>query len=290
MLEHINTLKSLYDQLREMGAETDDQELAMALFASLPDGFKPLITALDAVGESNLSFQKVKAMLLSDFDRSSDNLVVQKSENALFARRNTQGRRGFQGCGRASMSRGAGNGGILHGDKLFTRTCHLCEEKGYYARDCPKKNSRNFSHSKSNTANCSGSHDDNDNHNEALITRSRSRGTQRNSWIIDSGATQHMNYQRECLSDYVEFKNPAAVKMGDDHVILAHGKGICHLKAEFDGCVQSTALQNVWYLPELGRNPLSVKAMTDLGALIQFEGLQCKIVRKSRVLGIGVVK
>eukprot|EP00794_Sanderia_malayensis_P004356 gene4356-4937_t len=91
MLEHINTLKSLYDQLRGMGAEIDDQELAMTLLASLPDDFKPLITALDAVGESNLSFQKVKAMLLYDFDQNSDNLDLQKSGNALFAKRNVHG-------------------------------------------------------------------------------------------------------------------------------------------------------------------------------------------------------
>ena len=291
MLQHINTLKSLYDQLREIGAEIDDQELAMTLLASLPDEFKPLITALDAVGESNLSFQKVKAMLLNDFDRNSDNFAVQKSENALFAKRNVHGRRGFQGRGRrGSVSRGAGNAGNLHADKVFTGTCHFCKERGHYARDCPKKNSRNFNHSNLNAANYSGSHDNDDNHDEALITTSHSIDKQRNSWIIDSGATQHMTYQRECLSDYVEFKNPATVSMGDDHVILAHGKGVYRLKAYIDGCEQSIALQNVWYLPELGKNLLSVKAMIDLGALIQFEGQQCKILRNSKVLGIGEVQ
>ncbi|XP_046860186.1 uncharacterized protein LOC124453408 [Xenia sp. Carnegie-2017] len=45
MLEHIN-IKSLHDQLKEMGASIDDKELAMTLLASLPDKCKPLITAL----------------------------------------------------------------------------------------------------------------------------------------------------------------------------------------------------------------------------------------------------
>ena len=43
MLEHINHVKSLHDQLKEMGANIDDGELAMTLLASLPDEFKPLI-------------------------------------------------------------------------------------------------------------------------------------------------------------------------------------------------------------------------------------------------------
>ena len=78
--------------------------------------------------------------------------------------------------------------------------------------------------------------------------------------------------------------------MGDDHVILAHRKGLYDLKADIDGCVQSIACQNVWYLLEIGKNLLSVKAMTDLGALIQCEGQKCKIVRNSKVLGIGEVQ
>ena len=59
MLEHISYLRSLHDQLKEMGVKIDDKELAMTLLASLPEEFKALITALDAVGEDNLSFEKV---------------------------------------------------------------------------------------------------------------------------------------------------------------------------------------------------------------------------------------
>ena len=293
MLEHINTLKSLHDQLREIGAEIDDQELAMILLSSLLDDFKPLITALDAVGENDLSFIKVKAMLLNDFDRKSDNLDLQKSENALFARRNFHGQRGNRGRGRSSLIRGAGHADSwhAHADKSFTGTCHFCKEKGHYARDCPKKNSRNVNQSQSrNSADYSRCNDYNDNHDEALVTTSPWKSTQNNSWIIDSGATQHMTYQKECLSDYVEFKNLIPVSMGNDHIIFAHGKGTYRLKIDIDGHVQGIALQNVWYLPELGKTLLSVKAMTSVGALIQFEGQQCKIIRNSKLLVIGEVK
>ena len=43
-----------------MGVNIYDKELAMMLFASLPEEFKPLITALDAVGDENISYKKVK--------------------------------------------------------------------------------------------------------------------------------------------------------------------------------------------------------------------------------------
>ena len=86
MLEHINHLKSLHDQLKEMGVDIDDKELAMTLLASLPDEYKALITALDAVGEDSLSFEKVKGMLLNDADRNMDIRYVKNSEEALFSK------------------------------------------------------------------------------------------------------------------------------------------------------------------------------------------------------------
>ena len=52
-------MKSLHDQLREMRIQHDDKDLAMTLLMSLSDNFKPLITALDAVVEDSLTFQKV---------------------------------------------------------------------------------------------------------------------------------------------------------------------------------------------------------------------------------------
>ena len=82
MLEHINHVKFLHDQLKEMGANINDGELAMTLLASLPDEFKPLITALDAVGEENVTFEKVKAILLNDADRISDSKKVEDAHSA----------------------------------------------------------------------------------------------------------------------------------------------------------------------------------------------------------------
>ena len=84
MLEHISKLRSLHDQLKEMGVEIDDKELAMTLLASLPEDYKPLITALDAVGEGNLSYEKVKNMLLNQVDRSKDS---RNSEDAFSMRK-----------------------------------------------------------------------------------------------------------------------------------------------------------------------------------------------------------
>ena len=44
----------------------------------------------------------------------------------------------------------------------------------------------------------------------------------KHSWLIDSGATRHMTFDRESLSDFIEFKQPSPVILGDSRSILAH--------------------------------------------------------------------
>ena len=72
MVAHSNQLGSLHDQLKEMESQIKDQELAMTLLASLPEEFKPLLTAMDAVGTGSLSFKKDKVMMIKDADRIID--------------------------------------------------------------------------------------------------------------------------------------------------------------------------------------------------------------------------
>ncbi|CAB4029134.1 RNA-dependent DNA polymerase [Paramuricea clavata] len=225
MLAHINNMRSLHDQLKEMGINVDDKELAMTLLGSLPEEFKPLITALDAVGENNLSYEKVKGMLLNDVDRKSD---MKKNEDAFSAQR------GFSAKGKDGR-----------------------DMRGHFARDCPKKNPKN-----KKFANVVKGEQEEDVHEvtnqEALFT---SNDDSNCGWIIDSGATQHMTSEKNRLVNYVEFKQPCKVNLGDDRTIFAFGKGAYNLVADL--------------------------VMGKLGALIQFDGVQCKIERNSKLLATG---
>ena len=278
MLEHINNLRSLHDQLKEMGVDIDDKELAMTLLASLPENFKPLITALDAVGEANLSFEKVKGMLLNDADRVFD---ARKSEDAFSVQRGNRGKNW-----RRKVETGKNE---VKPDKPFRGTCHFCQERGHFARDCPKRSAKyNPQHGtgkdKRSAHRAEGEEEDEAIDQEALIT---SDVGNKGGWIIDSGATQHMTFEKNRLSNYVEFKQPCTVNLGDNHTILAYGKGSYSLVADLDGHTQNIGLQEVLYLPDLEKNLLSVHAMAKFGASVEFAGKQCRIMRNSKLLAIG---
>lgn len=59
-------IRSLHDQLKEMGVNMDDKALAMTLLESLPEDYKPLIIALEAVRINELPHKKVEKELLNE--------------------------------------------------------------------------------------------------------------------------------------------------------------------------------------------------------------------------------
>ena len=181
----------------------------------------------------------------------------------------------------------------MKSDKSVRGKCHFCHENGHMARDCPVKQ-KSKAYSKGGTVrfskgsvNCAEKVENSDPdeiiNEEALVTSDQVNDFE---WIIDSGATQHMTFDIDSLSDYIEFKVRCTVNLGDNGTILAYGKGTYHIVADLEDKVQHIALHDVLYLPDLKKNLLSVQAMTRQGASVELERNKCRIMRNSKLLGI----
>ena len=223
-------------------------------------------------------------MLLNDADRISDS---KKIEDAYSAQRPHNRRRHEQ-------KERNNKGNEVKFGKKFQGICHNCKEKGHFARDCPKRNDNqrddNQGKGKGGKRSACCAQEESEQNNadeEALYT---SNDDDRCGWIIDSGATQHMTFERERLSNYVEFKEPCIVNLGDNRSILAYGKGTYHVKAAVDDHTQKISLQEVLYLPELDKNLLSVHAMVKRGATVTFKENRCEISRNSKILAVGEIQ
>ena len=101
---------------------------------------------------------------------------------------------------------------------------------------------------------------------------------------------QHMTFQRNNLEDYVEFKEPSVVNLGDNRFILAYGKGTYRVKAVVCGKLQKIALHDVLYVSKLDKSLLSVCVMVKYGAAVSFENDLCKITHNSELLAVGVIR
>lgn len=99
-----------------------------------------------------------------------------------------------------------------------------------------------------------------------------------------------MTFEKDCLSDYVEFKQPYVMNLGENRSILAYGKGNYRIKAVFDDHIKPLCLCDVLYLPELEKNLLSLCTMIKLGATVLFEDGVVKIIRNSKLLANGEMR
>ena len=105
-------------------------------------------------------------------------------------------------------------------------------------------------------------------------------------WYIDSGATNHMTYDVDMLTDVVYHEKPTPVFLGDKSIVLSYAVGKLRLKT---ACPNGTclAMSHVLFVPKLVKNLLSVRAMTRLGAEVRFVRDKCIVVKNNKFIEIG---
>ena len=73
---HINSIKTLSEQLAAIGAQVSEEDLVMTLLMSLPSSYEHFITALESVSESELTYDYVVAKLMNYDLRKKENGVT----------------------------------------------------------------------------------------------------------------------------------------------------------------------------------------------------------------------
>ena len=87
-----------------------------------------------------------------------------------------------------------------------------------------------------------------------------------------------MTPEKKGLCDYMVFKEPLKVKLADNSILLAYGKG--SLRFTVYDCTEKVdvVLKDVLYVPKTQNKLLSLPSMAERGAEIQFKGQFCKVI------------
>ncbi|CAH9072026.1 unnamed protein product, partial [Cuscuta epithymum] len=102
------------------------------------------------------------------------------------------------------------------------------------------------------------------------------------SWIIDTGASNHVTGNLSCLSD-VQDINPCSVGLPNGQKVIAAKEGYVHLS-------ESICLSHVLFVPKLNCSLISVSQLAeDLDCFIQFTANICAIQdgNSRRLIGAG---
>jgi hypothetical protein len=86
--------------------------------------------------------------------------------------------------------------------------------------------------------------------------------TDRNSWLVDSGASKHMTGYKNILSDFRKRSCSVQVQLGDNSCHEIKGIGSTSLQLESDSIIH---VDEILYVLGLKKNPLSVATLEDKG-------------------------
>ena len=280
--DHINTLRTVNDNLQSLGDALLEKDLVMILLSSLPEEYNNLITTLETLKDEQLTWEYVRDRVLAEFERrkgfEQQSKVRNENSNALF-------------CGGAGSSSNSNsnwrnnNGGDNRNPKQSGKSnikCHYCKKKGHVKKECPKfkadrekreKESGNFC----SAADASASVDkvcENFAFEFALHVDDADRQVCDEKWWLDSACSRHMTGVKSDLVDYREFTEDDPkhdVVLADKTIVRGAGEGDLRvILTDENGEKVPVLLRNVLFVPQLKKRLMSIGQLTKLGAEVTF--------------------
>ncbi|UYV65259.1 hypothetical protein LAZ67_3003730 [Cordylochernes scorpioides] len=272
---HISKVETLAQQMKDLGEPISDVALITKIICSLPDKYKDFITAWDSVSSKektleNLTARLLKEESLQDHWDSSGNF---KPDNALvtFSK--------FNRYSTASNKQQQHQQSIK--DKKKNTHCGYCKKKGHWWKECYKRKEEQKGQQPSSSSrddSCAFSAE-----TSAFLAETK------DSWIADSGATDHMTFRREWFSTFEEIPEGVhPVCLGNGKKIYAKGKGNIDILSYVDSQKINATLLDVLYIPELETNLFSISTATKHGLTLICKGNQIKLTKNSKVLVTGI--
>jgi len=249
MFGYINRVRNFGENLKAMGGEVTEMDVAMSVLNGLTSKYESLLVALDAKGEDELSLDFVKSRLLQEERRQAvETPAIKRIGDMALVGAN------YQGQGR-------------RGD-LSKIECYYCHKFGHIAHDCPELKAKKQRQDKVAAIAADDGSDSDDAF--CLVGKADDNDDISKSWLVDSAASAHMCWMRACFDDY-KTTTKRSVTMGDKGFVATAGVGTVVLNVIVHGKTRKIKLEKVLHVPTMGFNLMSVGMMEERGAEESFQ-------------------
>ena len=308
--EFASKISGLSSQSASLGTVIEDVKLVKKFLNGLPRRFIHMVASLEQVVDlKTVTFDDIVGRLKAYEERIKEEDV--HSENkVMFVKKES-----FEKChdsyrnrGRGGFTRGRGKGrenggrtqssssgvkengskkndGNQRGKKDRSQLqCFRCDSYGHFAQYCPERRRKNHEVNMNET-------DDSDAavymHEIVYLNESRvipklyeTKPRESDMWYLDNGASNHMTGKLSFFTDLDE-KVTGKVRFGDDSRVDIKGKGSITFLSK-DGDIRM--LKNVYYIPSLKSNIISLGQATEIGCKVVMEDDHLIILDKARRL------
>ena len=235
--KYVARARSIRDQLQAAGHKISDDDVVLAVLAGLPSEYDMLVCVLEnAATTPTLQDVLSKALMVEQREIP----IEEGNGMALFTKTSKQ----------------------KFKPRKEKRRCFHCNKPGHVIADCRQRKAEESKRSTSDGR-----------PGLALATAKITKPTQ---WVLDSGASRHITYNRDIMVNVHEPTDNAPITYGNGCEVKATAEGDVLL---LDKCAtgESVTLRNVLYEPGAAANLLSIPCAIAAGATFQFTRNNCRI-------------
>lgn len=299
-------------KLKCSGAKISDEDLICNILLSLPKSYETIVTVIE--NTPNMTFEMVKTKLIAEYEKRKLNKVTKQVQDSSYAF-HSQNRGACFKCGEIGHFKRDCKKDMAHGNASgsssgqYRRGTSFERTNDY--RNGPREygfNGNHRGHVRNRLNSSSGSNFHRSNYaqnNTALENNLESNdesvcffGEVENEkkvlkgviqFFIDSGCTDHMVNEKSYFSDLVMLEEPIKIAVAkNDNFLLAMGVGNIKVVSTVGKEKIDCTIKNVFYIPNLRRNLLSVKRLEMSNIKVLFENAQVRLISKEgRLIGIG---
>lgn len=258
--EYFSKVMLVANDMRNAGEDMPDVKIVEKILRTLTEKFNYIVCSIEESKDiDQLSVDELQSSLLVHEQKFRK---VNGEEQALKV---TSGEI-IGGRGRGyTRGRGRGRGGR----QPFTKAnieCFKCHKFGHFQYECPNWD-KNVNYTE---------------FDEEMVLMAHAEMddcTKEGMWFLDSGCSNHMTGNKKWFIQLDEtFRG--AVKLGNDSKMVVMGKG--NIRVQINGKTQ--VITEVYYIPELKSNLISVGQLQDKGLAISIQNSVCKIYHPVRGL------
>lgn len=287
--QHVAKVTNMAAQLMDVGEAVSDMTIMAKILGSLTPKYSNFLTAWDNMPPAMQTLENLEERLRREESRLSAN---DNSESAFVAMRNSK----EKDKDKRKVSSKQDTKNKKKGAKPKVR-CFKCQELGHYASTCKKKGSDGGGNNSSDCAfvveNTSAGNRTDTGKSDVFnipseVVRVTLAADKSDSWLTDSGASRHITYRRDWLSDYRELPVGNTVSLGDSKECRVAGVGTVEIEKFIDDGWVSSRIENVLHVPDMTKNLFSVGVCAEKGLGVFFRGNGVRIDNNGFAVGFGV--
>ncbi|GKC20098.1 zinc finger, CCHC-type containing protein [Tanacetum coccineum] len=298
---------------KEFGNTLDQSLLVRKLLDSTPDRFIQIVASIEQNSDlDEVTLDEIIGKLKAFEERIKlrKGGQVESQENLLFAQgeHSKRGRRFGNRGGRSNFSRGnwqhnknkydSKEEGSTHKEKSNTKwnkrewdmskvQCHKCRKLGHFRKDCTQSSTTqeqsNLIQEDEEPSLLMATHETKHEKvllNEGQIQPGKYTTTDASIWYLDNGASNHMTGTKSHFRD-IDENITGRIRFGDGSYVEIKGKGSILL-----GCRnhEQKIVSEVYYIPNLKSNILSLGQLTEIGCKIIMDGNQLTLYDRNKKL------